>query len=133
MATATAQVCKVYSYKMINDAPTFENMLWTCGGQVIFQGSMKTTSWHGSCVEGAFRTLSLRFHHNGGEERQWRTTTVLEVEPGVYRGMDYKHREIEMRLLGTYVYQPAGARGAGSDPLWILVRDESSGWERAAQ
>ena len=118
-----ASVCKVYSYVMVRQAPTFENILWTCEGRVMFQGSARTTGWHGSCVEGVegpFRTTQLRFHFNNREERYWRTTNVIEVSPGVFRGRDYRGREIEMRLLATYVYQP-GARDHDTETGWILI------------
>ena len=115
--------CKCYSYIMRNEGPTFENLLWTCEGKVMFHDAHRCTDWHGSCVhgtEGAFRNLQLSFDFKDRGERYLRTTNVMEVSPGVFRGEDYRGREIEMRLLATYVYKPE-ARDQDSEIGWILI------------
>ena len=107
-------VCKVFSYTMVEDAPQFENILWACEGQVMYQSSHFTTEWHGTYREVGHGVIQLAFHFKGNT-RKPRTTNVVEVMPGVYRGRDYKRRMIEMVLIETIEHSP--------DNGWLVVGD----------
>ena len=105
-------VCKVFSYVMVEEAPAYKNLLWTCEGQVMFQSSAVTTDWHGTFREIHNGVVQIKFHYPGKKSRL-RTTNVVEVSPGVWMGRDYRCRKIEMRLIETLEYSPVNG--------WALV------------
>ena len=119
-------VCKTYSYCMIEVAPDYLNTLWTSAGQIKYQSAGHTTDWHGSFTKtplfprGSCNMIELKFHYLG-KLKKLRTTTVVEISPGVYQGRDYKSRLIEMRELDTFYWNPSETSSEADDGEWCPV------------
>ena len=64
--------------------------------------------------------IQLQFHYLG-KLNKLRTTTVVEVSPGVYQGRDYKSRLIEMRELDTFYWNPSETSTEADDGEWFPV------------
>ena len=118
-AMTAGVVCKVFSYTMIEDAPQYQNILWTCRGQIMFQSSGFTTNWHGTCDDSEKGFIHMCFHYKGKDKRYWKTANVMQVSPGAWKGFDYKCRKIEMKLIETLVYQPSHTESG-----WIVLGDD---------
>ena len=120
--------CQTYSYCMIEVAPDYLNTLWTSAGQIKYQSAGHTTEWHGSFTKaplhGSCNMIELKFHYKG-KLKKLRTTTVVEISPGVYQGRDYKSRLIEMRQLDTFYWNPSETASEADDGEWCQVLDLS--------
>ena len=64
--------------------------------------------------------IELQFHYLG-KLSKLRSTTVVEVSPGVYQGRDYKSRLIEMRELDTFYWNPSETSTEADDGEWYPV------------
>ena len=91
-----------YAYEN-HDLPrlTYGTKVWLKNGQVKYQTRFEITPWHGSYRFG-INELELFFDCHGNPELK--STNLVRLARGRYRGFDYLHRRIQMIKLGEYVY-----------------------------
>ena len=68
--------------------------------------------------------IQLQFHYLG-KLNKLRSTTVVEISPGVYQGRGYKSPLIEMRELDTFYWNPSETSSEADDGEWCQVLDLS--------
>ena len=77
-------------------------MILVANGQIAYDSFGGTTPWHGSFEELGPNDLVFRFNCRGGKPLH--ETRVRRNSDGVWRGIDYRRRRVEVKQLPDYKY-----------------------------
>ena len=95
--------CAEYLYE--NERLPYVAKLFVSQDRICFRSPHGTTGWHGRVRFESYPTdaIVLRFNYRGAGNKN-HPAHVCRVNGGIYRGVDYKMRNISMTHLRTWVW-----------------------------